>query len=109
MPTLIETRLGTLISSRSRSRPQTLGQRFPAADLQRHSGQECVGHREQHRIGTTTTVLSSNALPIARLLLRSDPSRRFRRLPILGGSELWDVSASTPTSFVSGRCAWSLR
>src|ERR1700754_4193788 len=39
----------------------------------------------------------------------TDASRRFRRLPILGGSELWDVSAGTPTSFVSVRCAWSLR
>ena len=26
----------------------------------------------------------------------SDPSRRFRRLPILGGSELWDVSSKYP-------------
>ena len=38
-----------------------------------------------------------------------DPSRRVRRLPILGGSESWDVRASTPTSCVSVRCAWSPR
>ena len=25
-----------------------------------------------------------------------DPSRRFRRLPILGGFELWDVSSKYP-------------
>lgn len=31
--------------------PNTLGQRFAAVYLQRDSGQEAVGHREQHGVG----------------------------------------------------------
>ena len=40
---------------------------------------------------------------------RSEPSRHVRRLPTLGGFEIWDVRVSTPMSFVSVRCAWSLK
>ncbi|BBX66433.1 hypothetical protein MSAS_56070 [Mycobacterium saskatchewanense] len=56
-----------------------------------------------HASLTGALALNNFANPI------TEPSRRFRRLPILGGSGLWDVSASTPTSFVNVRCAWSLR
>src|ERR1700674_2363989 len=47
IPTFTETSLAT-VSPRGSPR---LGQRFAAVDLQRHTGQEAVGHREQHCVG----------------------------------------------------------